>query len=107
MRVVHLAVGIRREREREVVVGPVVSLGLVGSVVVRLAVVVSVVGGAARVLAGKAMGECLKEGAEGSEVSVRRWLGLRSDLAGRRAGSAGSDRVLRWVLRGRRLWRKG
>ena len=47
MRVVHLAVGIRRERRREVVVGAVLSLRLAGSVVVRLAVVVLVVGCAA------------------------------------------------------------
>ena len=47
MRVVHLAVGIRRERRREVVVGAVLSLRLAGSLVVRLAVVLLVVGCAA------------------------------------------------------------
>ena len=49
----------------------------------------------------------MKKGAKGREVLVKGWPGLRSDLEGRRAGSVGSDRVLRWVLRGRRLWRKG
>ena len=53
------------------------------------------------------MGECPKRGGKGGAVLMMGWSGPRSDRAGWLAGSVWRDRVLRWVLRGRRPWRKG
>ena len=61
---VHRAVGTRKEGQREVVVGAVLSLRLAGSVVVGPAAVLLEVG----------MGECVREKARGCGGEVRgRW----------------------------------